>query len=462
MEAHHRTGAAAIAVLGPDNDGHPIIAAFPPVLSGHPDRIKLFEMPAEGRPSPITISPAAICAAIAGRPDHATRIQGPTLYSDMQVVFYWTSSPRATQEDLAVCADAIWRQRPAWVEPAWRRTSVDALSAIIDKMPVALLFLDDGGAEVVANAAARELFGISATAPAPVVVAGLRTAGARFDFSADDTTDCPSGDLRIGDRRFAASALPVGRKGRSGVLWCFLDVTARRAAEQERAQAKRDAITAQVSGGVAHEFNNLLARIICLAEALQKPGAAPDVEAGAEAVITAAEEGAKVVRRLMAYAGSSVAVVEAVEISSALSHWRDARSPDEPIRVIDDAEGCVMVDADLFRAVLDELATNAREAGAARISVAQGQSVSVDTLVIQIEDDGHGMTPHALAHATDPFFTTHNVEQRSGLGLSMVRGAVARFGGALALSSPLGKGLIVTLQLRRALPAQLSDSERGL
>ncbi|MGO4410954.1 MULTISPECIES: ATP-binding protein [unclassified Brevundimonas] len=308
---------------------------------------------------------------------------------------------------------------------------------------------------MVANAAARDLFGIPEGAAAKAILGGVDAAGIPFRLEEVVKGDRPRGDLRIGDRRFTSSARPLPRN-RPGVLWTFLDVTAQRAAEQERARAKHAAAVAQVSGSVAHDLINLLARIICRAENLQAPGAAPEVEAGAEALITEAEGAADVVRRLATYADTSIATVEAVDLGDLIAQWRDARSADESIRIVDVTGGRVMVDADLFRAVLYELEANARRAGAAQVMISQPPSPEKEAVLIQVEDDGPGMSSDTLVRAASPFFTTRPTDEASGLGLTMARSLMARFGGTLTLSSPPGKGMTVTLHLRRAPTAQRS------
>ena len=341
----------------------------------------------------------------------------------------------------------------------WSRNGAEVLAEIIDELPTPLLCLFENEKEVVANAAARDLFGIPASAATQAVLATVGPAGIPFrpeEFIAEDPL---IGDLQIGDRRFACSARPVLTKNRPGVLWTFLDVTTQRVAEQERARAKRAAAIAQVSRSVVHDLNNLLARIICLAENLQVPGAAPEVETGAEALITEVEDGAELVRRMATYADTSIATLEAADLGGLIARWSEAQSADEPTRITHVAGGRVMVDEDLFRAVLDELAANARQAGATQILISQVPSSTTDAVLIQIEDDGPGMSSDMLVTAAAPFFTGRPTGEACGLGLAMARNLMTRFGGALTLSSPPGKGLTATLHLRSAPAAQLSTPE---
>ena len=99
--------------------------------------------------------------------------------------------------------------------------------------------------------------------------------------------------------------------------------------------------------------------------------------------------------------------------------------------------------------MFDELAENARRAGASRLVIRNVPQADPQSLVLDVEDNGPGMTADVLARANDPFFTTAPVGQGSGLGLSMIRGAMTRFGGGFALGSPLGRGVTATLRFRR-------------
>lgn len=340
----------------------------------------------------------------------------------------------------------------------WSRTGAEALAEIIDELPTPLLLFEND-TEVVANAAARDLFGIPAVSAAQAVLAKVGAAGIPFRPEEVVARRRPRGDLRIGDRRFACSARPVAARDRPGLLWTFLDVTAQRAAEQERARAKRAAAIAQVSRSIGHDLNNILARIICLAENLQVPGAAHEVEAGAEALITEVEGGAELVRRMTTCADTSIATLKAADLGDLIAQWRDAQSPDEPTRIAEVIGGRVMIDDDLFRAVLDELAANARQAGATQIVISQPPSLKTDAVLIQVEDDSPGTPPDMLVAAAAPLFTALPVDEGDGLGLATARSLMGLFGGALALSSPSGKGLTATLHLRRAQTAPLSATE---
>src|SRR5690606_22462186 len=187
-------------------------------------------------------------------------------------------------------------------------------------------------------------------------------------------------------------------------------------------------------------------RVICLAEEIQDSVDPQAVHDSAEALITTAEAGAEVVRRLMTYAGSRFQDLEAVRLDEALEIWSGTAGKEVRVGAVD-CDVQVQTDRGLLIAGLDELAKNARQAGATEIVVscaADGDGTQID---IQIADNGRGMNATTLRHAMDPFYTTRAPGEGVGLGLSMVKGWLEQCGGRLDLSSQPGKGTIVTLRL---------------
>ena len=81
-----------------------------------------------------------------------------------------------------------------------------------------------------------------------------------------------------------------------------------------------------------------------------------------------------------------------------------------------------------------------------------------DYVRISVADTGEGMGEATLAKAMEPFFTTKGIGKGTGLGLSMVHGLTAQSGGAMDISSQLGKGTVVTLWLPRAVTEEVRQA----
>ena len=447
---------ADVVVIARRTEGrrHAALAALPRELQGPRDSFALFEsLPEDGTITAISIAPSTVCAVLGARPSHGARVVMDASLPDVSCVVFWRGHPpdRATQDEMKRACEDLSRSTDAWDYDGWKRAGVGGLADIVDDLPLGVLFLDHEHLTLTANAEARRILGLpSATLAAAEVSAQARLGGwAVFDWNDPDGR---VRDLLLGGRRYRIDAQRVRSAGRRGTAWTLMDITARTLLDQERATAKRAALMAEVAGGVGHEFNNLLARVICLAEDLQASGRSEETEEKAETLILTAEAGSLLVRRLMTYAQAAPVDLEVIDLAALVQAWAEAAS-DGPVRSASGpGETRVVADADLLRAVLDELAENARYAGARMIEAHWLVENSAQPVKLIVRDDGQGMTQDALHRATDPFFTTRPVGQGPGLGLSMVRGAIMRFGGDMNLESLPDAGLTVILTLPRRTP----------
>jgi CheY-like chemotaxis protein len=228
----------------------------------------------------------------------------------------------------------------------------------------------------------------------------------------------------------------------------------------------------QLTGGVAHDFNNLLAVILSSLTLLKKrlPND-PRISRLVEGAMQGAERGTTLTKRLLAFARRQELKLEAVEVQKLvpemLDFLRQSVGPNISITVdILPEVQPVKIDANQLELALMNLAVNARDAmpkgGSLTITcrneatrgrndvtkaLPRGEYVRID-----VADTGEGMSEATLAKAMEPFFTTKGIGKGTGLGLSMVHGLTAQSGGAMHISSGLGKGTVVTLWLPRARP----------
>ena len=227
----------------------------------------------------------------------------------------------------------------------------------------------------------------------------------------------------------------------------------------------------QLTGGVAHDFNNLLAVILGSLTLLKKRIADdPRTARLIEGAIQGAERGATLTKRLLAFARRQELKLEAVEVQKLipdlLDFLRQSVGPGISIAIdIAPDVHLVKIDANQFELALMNLAVNARDAMPSggvltltcRNEIASGKSNEPKDLPrgeyvrVSIADTGIGMDEATLAKAMEPFFTTKSIGKGTGLGLSMVHGLTMQSGGAMQMTSELGKGTTVTLWLPRAL-----------
>ena len=244
------------------------------------------------------------------------------------------------------------------------------------------------------------------------------------------------------------------------------------AASRRSVQAQKMEAIGQLAGGVAHDFNNILTAVIGnldLYEVLEDAGERDACIAEAR---TASLRAADLVRQLLSYSRRSPMTIAPCEVGALLEQVRtftrrllpapialELVAPDEPLTVA--------VDQNQLITALVNLVVNARDAmpkGGRLTLQAQAQRIGApepradgtsfgpgDFVAIKVTDTGTGIPPEILRRVTEPFFTTKEVGQGSGLGLSMVEGFARQSGGHLRLESS-SRGTCATLFLPRVAP----------
>ena len=238
--------------------------------------------------------------------------------------------------------------------------------------------------------------------------------------------------------------------------------------EEAFRQAQKMEAIGQLTGGIAHDFNNLLMAVLGNLNLLRKRlGSDAEGLRLVDGTLEAAERGALLTRRLLAFARQQdlkpVAVDVAALVVGTLDILRRAVGPMVAVET-DFATDLwpARVDPNQLALALLNLAVNARDAmpdgGRLRLSArnvivtatAGNALADGDYVCLAVADTGSGMAEATLARARDPFFTTKELGKGTGLGLSMVDGMAAQLGGALRLASDLGAGTTAELWLPRA------------
>jgi CheY-like chemotaxis protein len=236
-------------------------------------------------------------------------------------------------------------------------------------------------------------------------------------------------------------------------------------------QAQRLEAIGQLTGGIAHDFNNLLTIILGNAELLADSlSAEQELRLLAEMTQTAAERGAELTSRLLAFARRQALDPRATDVAALLRGMDGLlhRTLGEQVELEVIHGGGLwqaMVDAPQLESAILNLCINARDAmpGGGRLTIetrnvhldndyadAHAEVIPGQYLQIAVSDTGLGMAPDVLARAFEPFFTTKPVGQGSGLGLSMVFGFAKQSRGHVKIYSEPGQGTTVKLYLPRA------------
>lgn len=254
------------------------------------------------------------------------------------------------------------------------------------------------------------------------------------------------------------------------------EAAARSAAQDRLRHTQKLEALGQLSGGVAHDFNNASAAVLAGIALLEKrygqalAEAAPGASSLLAGLREAAERGAAISRRMLAFARREELRATEVDATELLRNLRAilANAVGPGVRVVVDAPAvlpALRVDRAQLETTLINLAVNARDAmpdggtvtlGAALDEVMPEPASAAAPPVrlapgpylrLWVADTGIGMDPETLTRAAEPFFTTKPRNKGTGLGLSMADGFAAQSGGAMRIDSAPGKGTTVTLWL---------------
>ncbi len=252
----------------------------------------------------------------------------------------------------------------------------------------------------------------------------------------------------------------VDRDGHAtGVLSLGLDVTERRAMERRLHRAQRLESIGQLAGGIAHDFNNQLVGILAYAELIERASKDRKVTSFAQGIRESARRSADLVEKLLAFARKAKALSEPVdlrrvasEVATLTRQRRDSKI--EIVEKVEERPATVLGDPTLLHNALLNLAFNAREAmpdgGELTLSVSTVELTEEecaqhsaglspgDYVRVSVRDTGVGMDEATKARVFEPFFTTK--PNGTGMGLAAAYGAIRSHGGAMQLSSELGRG----------------------
>ena len=250
------------------------------------------------------------------------------------------------------------------------------------------------------------------------------------------------------------------------------DLTERREAQLalERTQEaffqsqKMEAI-GKLTGGVAHDFNNLLSAILgSLDLAERRLAQGQDISQFLANARMAAERGATLTQRMLAFARKQDLVIEPIDLAGTVAQMADllARTIGAGLTIetrFDADLPPVHADATQLELALVNLVVNARDAmpegGGIVISGCRSEpDPSGEYVRLCVVDQGVGMDKDTLDRATEPFFTTKGIGKGTGLGLSMVQGMVEQCGGRFRLESTPGQGTTAALWLPVGDPRQ--------
>jgi PAS domain S-box-containing protein len=371
-----------------------------------------------------------------------------------------------------------------------RKRAQDALqvsqaqkSAVIELALDAVIVIDERGHILEFNPAAERIFGIGrAQALGRDMAELIMPERFREQHRAGMKRYLASGQQNILGRRLEMTGLradgsefPVELainatdvNGRPIFTGFLRDVTAEREAEAQLRQAQKMDSVGQLTGGVAHDFNNLLTVVIGSLD-LALGRVQGDVQSVIVSALQAAERGAALVQRLLAFSRRQTLIPEELDFNRLAAEMEDLLR-----RTLgDDIEIEMKLSPQLWTALADKgqvenallnLTVNARDAMPAggKLTIETGnvhldedytahnpEVARGDYVMLAVTDTGKGMPADVLERAFEPFFTTKEVGKGTGLGLSMIYGFTKQSGGHVKIYSEVGHGTTVRIYLPR-------------
>jgi PAS domain S-box-containing protein len=276
----------------------------------------------------------------------------------------------------------------------------------------------------------------------------------------------------LGDLEFVGAVMDVTRRKRAE--------ESQRVQERERGEmqrqlqqaAKMEAI-GRLAGGIAHDFNNILGAILGYGELVQSSVSERSAARHQiDQVMHAGMRGKGLVDRILAFSRSGMGERVPVQVQLVVEETLELLAASLPADVrlerrLDAADLAVVGDATQFHQVVMNLCMNAvqamERAGVLtvvlkRVAVGERRLLSHGTLGpgsyvrLLVSDTGGGIPPAVLKRMFEPFFTTKRVGDGTGLGLALVHGIVADFGGVIDVETQLGVGTTFAIWLPAAGP----------
>ncbi|MBA1279006.1 PAS domain S-box protein [Pseudomonas stutzeri] len=248
-----------------------------------------------------------------------------------------------------------------------------------------------------------------------------------------------------------------------------LEMGERERAEETLRHAQKMEAIGQLTGGLAHDFNNMLTGVLGGLDLIQRriaSGRVNDLGRYVDAATSSANRAAALTHRLLAFARRQSLDPQPVDVNQLVLSMEDMlrRTMAEHIQFethLQPEPWLAYTDAHQLENALLNLVINARDAmsdggrltiqtGCVQIRDTQPDSPEPgDYVTLSVADNGSGMPADVVAKAFDPFFTTKPIGQGTGLGLSMVYGFIKQTGGHVRIDSTPGHGTLITLFLPR-------------
>ena len=370
-------------------------------------------------------------------------------------------------------------------EEALRRRE-EQLQQMIEILPIGLWITDRHGSLLRGNPAGRTIWGGAPAASDGLCAFPARRLPGREPVAPEEcglartlrtgatvTDELLEIEAADGTRKtILAYSAPVrdDRGDIDGAILVHLDISDRKALEEQLIQAQKMESIGRLAGGVAHDFNNMLSVILGHTElALDTAGLSATLSGRLQSIREAVQRSTDLTQQLLAFARRQTAAPRVLDLNTTVAGMlkmiRRLIGEDIDLTWLP-AGGLppVRIDPSQVDQILVNLCVNARDAigDTGRITI-ETASVTFDQadclrhpevapggyVRLSVRDTGCGMDDDTLAHLFEPFFTTKELGKGTGLGLATVYGIVRQNGGCIEVDSRPDRGAVFRIYLPR-------------
>lgn len=351
------------------------------------------------------------------------------------------------------------------------RFSENRMAAIINSSLDAIVCVDADQRISVFNPAAAALFQCPAAE-------ALGTSLARFlpeamgaiaatDVSTHASLGEVSGQTAAGTPLALEVSVSCERHPQGNITTVFArDLTGRKAMEAQLRESHKMQAVGTMAGGIAHDFNNILSAILGNVElARQDAGADSPAQVSLGEIEKAGRRARDLVRQILTFSRNEAPTRQPVQLAELVQESKRLLKVTLPPHIklqtqIDTSAPAVLADATQVGQALVNLGTNAIHAigcergtvrielGQAEFDAAQAEALGLAAghyATLTVRDTGSGMSPETLQRIFEPFYTTKEVGQGTGLGLAVVHGVMRTHMGTVDVQSTPGVGSAFTL-----------------
>ncbi len=224
--------------------------------------------------------------------------------------------------------------------------------------------------------------------------------------------------------------------------------------ERSPSQSQKLAVLGQLSGGIAHDLNNMLGILVGMADLIKSTLPTQDpLQESVDLILQTLTRASSLSEKMLDFARQTPQAKAAIDLTALLRELQSLTRTALPPGVdasFDVAPGTWMIEGDenvLLSALLN-LVINAGEAlpegGTVRVS---GQGAPERRFKIVVEDNGTGMDPETVSRVFEPFYSTKLEQKGTGLGLSLAKKTIQDHGGSISVDSTPGRGTRVSVSL---------------